>query len=176
MTDESESAEVPEDFEEELEELDDDLAVDPDEEDLLAEDLVVDELVETVVEADLEEEDEDEEAEAEEPRPARRTDEAEEDEDEEADPDDVEADLDTILRERLASADEDDDEEDDDEGGLITDFAGESNEMVCPGCFLLIRESQIGPPGNRQCPSGEEICPAIEAFDRAVPAPSSRRR
>ena len=80
-----------------------------------------------------------------------------EDEDDEDD-DEVEADLDTILKERLASADDEDDEEEEDEG-VITTAEGDripskqEDEILCEGCFLLVRESQYDTRDNvPSCP------------------------
>ena len=71
---------------------------------------------------------------------------SDDDEDDEDD-DDVEADLDTILKERLSSAEEDEEEEEEDEG-IITTAEGDripskqEDEILCEGCFLLVKESQ----------------------------------
>ena len=62
------------------------------------------------------------------------------DDEDEPDPDDVEADLDTILKDRIASADDEDDEEDGAEfgssAGARTPPKTES-EFVCTSCFLV---------------------------------------
>ena len=60
-------------------------------------------------------------------------------------------------KKRSASDDDDDDEPE----GRAPD------EHICNLCFLLVRESQLGPKGNRSCPSGEleSDCPAIAFFD-----------
>src|SRR4051812_3560345 len=90
-----------------------------------------------------------------------------EDDDEVADPDDVEADLDAILKVRIAAADDDDDE---DEAEVVDKNAPEApdgvtpkkaNEFVCTGCFLLVNRGQFGPAENMTCPVGEADCPAI---------------
>jgi len=90
-----------------------------------------------------------------------------EDDDEVADPDDVEADLDAILKVRIAAAD---DEEDEDEAEVVDKNAPEApdgvtpkkaNEFVCTGCFLLVNRGQFGPADNMTCPVGEADCPAI---------------
>ena len=79
------------------------------------------------------------------------------DEDEDEDDDEVEADLDTILKERLSSADDEDDEEEDE--GVITTAEGDripskqEDEILCEGCFLLVRESQYDTRDNvPSCP------------------------
>jgi hypothetical protein len=98
-------------------------------------------------------------------------DEVEED-DEVADPDDVEADLDAILKVRIAAAD---DEEDEDEAEVVDKNAPEApdgvtpkkaNEFVCTGCFLLVNRGQFGPPGSMTCPVGEADCPAIAQLSK----------
>lgn len=83
-----------------------------------------------------------------------------EDEDEDEDmvaPDDVEADLDTILKDRLvAEQDEDENEEEEpEEKGDAPDRLQpkRADERLCPNCFLLVRQ---GAPG---CPIGDDECP-----------------
>ena len=93
------------------------------------------------------------------------------DDDEEEDDDDVEADLDTILKERLATTD-DEDEDDEDVVTVVTKDRRDtssgkgSDEILCNNCFLIIKESQLGPAGVRTCPSGadETDCAAIIHF------------
>jgi hypothetical protein len=87
---------------------------------------------------------------------------ADEEEDEDEDlvtPDDVEADLDTILKDRLASSDETDDE---DEGQVEVDDRGDTvdrlqpkrpDEQHCPKCFLLVRRTAPA------CPMDDDDCP-----------------
>jgi hypothetical protein len=147
----------PDAIEEELDEdaLDDD-AIDPDIEDddavLVVDAVDEDEVVEEV------------------PARARKRVVEDEDDEEDVDPDDVEADLDTILKDRIAAADEDDDDEDDvieparpAEGpdGVVPKRA---NEFMCTGCFLLVNRGQFGPENDMQCPVGESECPAIDAL------------
>ncbi|MFP5487648.1 MAG: DUF4193 family protein, partial [Acidimicrobiia bacterium] len=76
-------------------------------------------------------------------------------------PDDVEADLDTILKDRMVAADDDDDDDDDDDVPA-TDERGESidglqpkraDEILCSSCFLLVRPNAPG------CPVGDDDCP-----------------
>jgi hypothetical protein len=96
-----------------------------------------------------------------------------EDDDEVADPDDVEADLDAILKVRIAAADDDEDE---DEAEVVDKNAPEApdgvtpkkaNEFVCTGCFLLVNRGQFGPADNMTCPVGEADCPAITQLSKA---------
>jgi hypothetical protein len=110
--------------------------------------------------------------------PVKKRAEDEEDDEEELDPDDVEADLDTILKDRIAAADEDEDDEELEEQPKTADAPDgvvpkRANEFMCPGCFLLVNRGQFGPESNLQCPVGESECPAIGLLQTA-PAPSSR--
>ncbi|CAM8625261.1 Protein of unknown function DUF4193 [Acidimicrobiia bacterium] len=91
------------------------------------------------------------------------------DDEEEVDPDDVEADLDAILKDRIAAAD--DDEEEDEEVVPETKSPAEvaegvtpkkANEFTCTGCFLLVNRGQFGPAEQMTCPVGESDCPAIK--------------
>ena len=100
--------------------------------------------------------DEDEDDDDEIPAGARPSSDDEEDEDE--DDDEVEADLDTILKERLSSAEDEDEEEEEDEG-VITTAEGDripskqEDEILCEGCFLLVKESQYDTRDNvPSCP------------------------
>jgi len=156
--------------------------------DLEGEDLegeLVEDLEEVLVEAVLEDE-EDEEAAADAALAARPKREDEEDEEEDLNPDDVEADLDAILKDRIAAAD--DDEEDDEEvvpePRAPADIAEgvtpkKANEFMCTGCFLLVNRGQFGAPGSMHCPVGEAECPAIlhiesGALDRQVKAATKK--
>ena len=83
---------------------------------------------------------------------------------EDIDPDNVEADLDTILKDRLAAGDdEDEDEETPDPSPEATGQVApkRDNEWTCEGCFLIVSSSQFGPRDNPRCPSGEEPCPSL---------------
>ena len=84
--------------------------------------------------------------------------EGEEDDDEDlVDPDDVEADLDTILKDRMVAAD---DEGDDDEEELEVDDRGDPvdriqpkrpGEFVCQSCFLVKHPSQLADDRRMLC-------------------------
>ncbi|MBI5088877.1 MAG: hypothetical protein HZB15_08480, partial [Actinobacteria bacterium] len=83
-----------------------------------------------------------------------------EDEDEDDDmlaPDDVEADLDTILKDRLVAVEDEtnEDEEEPEERGEQADRLQpkRADEQLCPSCFLLVR--QTAP----MCPVGDDDCP-----------------
>jgi hypothetical protein len=158
-------------IDDDLDDLDDTMDV----EDLDAEDL--DESVledEELEEEELVLEDEDTDvAVVEEPPRARKKRDEEEDDEEELDPDDVEADLDTILKDRIAaSEDEDEDEDLEEQEPRATGEAVDgvqpkkANEFTCTGCFLLVHPGQFGPPDHLECPVGESVCPAIEVLER----------
>lgn len=92
--------------------------------------------------------------------PARKSVAAGEDEDEDDDmlaPDDVEADLDTILKDRLVAVEDEtnEDEEEPEERGEQADRLQpkRADEQLCPSCFLLVR--QTAP----MCPVGDDECP-----------------
>jgi hypothetical protein len=117
----------------------------------------------------------DEAVEEEEEAPPARAKREDDEEDDEADPDDVEADLDTILKDRIAAADDEDEE--DEEVVPEPRATGEvaegvtpkkANEFMCTGCFLLVNPGQFGAPGHMTCPVGEAVCPAIEQLEAKV--------
>lgn len=92
--------------------------------------------------------------------PARKSVVASEDEDEDDDmlaPDDVEADLDTILKDRLVAVEDEtnEDEEEPEERGEAADRLQpkRADEQLCPSCFLLVR--QTAP----MCPVDADDCP-----------------
>jgi hypothetical protein len=152
--------ELDEDFEEE--ELAPDLDEEELDEDVLADDELEtdDEFGEVPLDDDALETDEDADAAGTEAAatPVKRKKAAEEeDDDDELDPDDVEADLDTILKDRIAAADDLEDEEDEEEE---EDLSGEStgrvqpktdSEFVCKSCFLVKRVSQRVPGTDDLC-------------------------
>jgi hypothetical protein len=108
--------------------------------------------------------DEDEEEPA--PLPTKARSDDDEDDEDDVDPDDVEEDLDTILRDRIAAgADEDDDDDEEapvddrsDGGDRVAPRAAE--EFSCTECFLLVRRSQFSAK-RTDCPGGldGEDCP-----------------
>ncbi|MCY3663563.1 MAG: DUF4193 family protein [bacterium] len=114
---------------------------------------------------DLEEDEEEQVPE----RSAKRTPQAEGEFDDEVDPDNLEADLNTILRDRIAAGDdvEDDEEAGEVETGQPAELLGSvtprrDDEWLCEGCFLLVSKSQLGSRTEPRCPSGEEICPSLD--------------
>lgn len=157
----------------EVEAVEDDLDEDALEEDGLDDDLVDDDvLVDEVVDVDVEVEDEDDIAEEPVARVRKRGDDDDDDEDE-ADPDDVEADLDAILKDRIAAVEEEEDEEEEEAAPRAADtpdgvIPKRANEFTCTGCFLLVNRGQFGPPGDMRCPVGESECPAIDLLQDAV--------
>jgi hypothetical protein len=152
LTEDAEFDEVEVEPEEVLdpEELDDELL--EDEEDEFTE-LATDDDDDSIPSEDGEDE---EEAEAE-PAGRRVAGEEEDDDDELVDADDIEADLDTILKERLVAAEE---EPDDDEEELEVDERGEPlerlqprrpGEFVCQSCFLVKHPSQLADANRLLC-------------------------
>ncbi len=143
----------------------DDLAAEPDADELDADELDEEALEEddefAELEGDFDEldeatEDEEDLATA---GPVRRSVGAEdEDEDDELlTPDDVEADLDTILKDRLVASDDEgneDDEEPEDRAEQSDRLQPKrADESLCPSCFLLVRQSAPN------CPVGDDDCP-----------------
>jgi hypothetical protein len=127
---------------------------------------------EVVLDDEPDEEEEAAEATADTPKARKKVADDEDDEDE-LDPDDVEADLDTILKDRIAaSEDEEEDEELEEQPTRVTGEAVDgvlpkkANEFTCTGCFLLVHPGQFGPPDNMECPVGESACPAIDKLKR----------
>ncbi len=91
--------------------------------------------------------------------PRRRASEEEDEDEDLLAPDDVEADLDTILKDRLVTADETSEDEDDeveaDERGGDGDRLQPKrpDEQLCSSCFLLVRRNAPN------CPVGDDSCP-----------------
>lgn len=177
MADDEEITSEPD---EEFEEVEEEADIDPAE-------LDEDELDEDVLEADddfvaldddfvaAEDDDEDDDETS---GPVRRSVPTGEDEDEDDDiiaPDDVEADLDTILKGKIASEDDLDDDDEEEEEALVVPVkkpapveqadgvtAKQEGEFTCPGCFMVVHPRQFGRRVNPTCPSGEEDCPGIQ--------------
>ncbi|MXW42368.1 MAG: hypothetical protein F4138_04460 [Acidimicrobiia bacterium] len=85
---------------------------------------------------------------------------------EDIDPDNVEADLDTILKDRLAASDDEADEEEEvaepTSNAVSQVKPKKENEWTCQGCFLIVNSAQFGPRNSPRCPSGEDPCPSLE--------------
>ncbi len=157
FTEEEFEVEEPDEFADEPEDFEG--PEDPGEEDLDPEIDLDGEIDEYVVTEDVDVEEEEEAAPA--PRARKVTD--DDDEEEEQDPDDVEADLEAILRDRMAAT-EDEEEDDSDEGGadsLDVPPGPRGDEFVCTSCFLLVNRSQFGSAKDPRCPMGEPECPSI---------------
>lgn len=152
---------LPVDIDEDLdaEDLDEDLVVD----DALDEDALVGEEVLVEDAAAVVEEDEDDDAAATD-RPTRTTAAAGDDDEDTPDPDDVEADLDTILKDRIAAGDDEDDEEEEEKPGRVTKGTDDdgtdggsrvaprkAGEFVCSSCFLVKPNMQLADPKNKLC-------------------------
>ena len=141
----------------EAEDLDDEVLADDDLED---DDIVTDDVAK----------DEEEVASVDPVRGKARTSDDDDEDDDEADPDDVEEDLDTILRDRIASG-VDDDEDDDEDAPVEPSESGErvspkaATEYACPECFLLVRQSQFS-ARRSDCPGGLDgnDCPMKAQF------------
>lgn len=94
---------------------------------------------------------------------ARRKASEDEDDDDLTTPDDVEADLDTILKDRLVAADdapaEDEEDQEVDERAPDGDALQprRADEELCQSCFLLVRRSAPN------CPVGDDACPIFAA-------------
>jgi hypothetical protein len=159
MADDDEEAMEPnEEFEEELEEegpaelSDDDL----DEEALVEDDEFAEDDAFEGDEASDDEEDEDAETEG----PVRKSVSSDEDDDDDdmIAPDDVEADLDTILKDRLVAANDEGGEDEEDEPEDRSESSDRlqpkrADEQLCPSCFLLVRHNApICPVGDDECP------------------------
>lgn len=154
---------VVDDVEEDEEHIDpDDAEAEPDDVDPeeLDEDLEDGEFAEGDDEFESDDEDfsgDDEEEGDEAPIARRPTD--EEDDDDLTTPDDVEADLDTILKDRLVAAEdvpeEDDEEQEVDERSPDGDALQprRADEEMCTSCFLLVRRAAPN------CPVGDDGCP-----------------
>jgi hypothetical protein len=129
-------------------------------EDLDAEELV-DELEDDLDDDFVAVEDDVEDDDAKTAGPVRKSVAAGEDEDDDDDmiaPDDVEADLDTILKDRLVAVDDDageDEDEEPEERGESADRLQpkRADEQLCSNCFLLVRQTAPG------CPVGDDACP-----------------
>ncbi len=160
---------MPKDDDENLVETEDEFETDDeptevDEEELDEADLAVDEDdddFETDDESFEEDEDDDDEASAKD-GPVRKSVKTDDDDDDDDDdiiaPDDVEADLDTILKDRMVTVEDDANDDDEDEPEEKGDPGDRlqpkrADEQLCSTCFLLVRQSAPG------CPIGDDDCP-----------------
>ncbi len=164
MADDEEVIGPDEDFEEEADEEEPAELTDEDlDEEALVEDDEFGEIedpfdADADVDVDVDVEDEDDDAETE--GPVRKSVATEEDDDDDdiIAPDDVEADLDTILKDRLVAADDEGGEDEEDEPEDRSESSDRlqpkrADERLCPSCFLLVRNSApICPVGDDECP------------------------
>jgi len=131
--------------EEPAEEFDEELSDGPGDEEFDLEDVEADEDSNIPKEGDEDDED-DEDG----PKPAAGS----EDDEDEPDPGDVEADLDEILRDRIAAGDDEEEEEGEGEVTLVPtsgDVEGRrESETHCPNCFLLVTTDTVTDTG--ECP------------------------
>lgn len=76
---------------------------------------------------------------------------------EEEDDDELEADLDAILRDRIAAEEDDDEDDDEIQAGVVSPAASptpeglverQDTEMHCPHCFLLIQAESVSETGE----------------------------
>ena len=93
---------------------------------------------------------------------------ADDDDDEEVHPSDVEADLEEILRERIAASDDDDDDEENasSQSKTVSVAPPRSDEWTCNQCFLIVSMTQFGLRADPVCPSGEQPCESIKRIFR----------
>lgn len=116
--------------------------------------------------ADKDDEDDEDDEDEDAPTPPKAGD--EEEDDDEADPDDVEADLDTILKDRIAAGDDEEEEDEEEVAPQPADTTGErvapkrEDEWTCQGCFLIVSARQFGKRSDPRCPSGEDPCPSLK--------------
>jgi len=110
---------------------------------------------------DDDDEDDDEESSTESRR--RAANDGDDDDEEMVNPDDVEADLDTILKDRMVTVTVDDDDEEEtpvvEERGEVAEGVKpkRADEQMCPSCFLLVRSNAPA------CPVGDDDCPILSA-------------
>jgi hypothetical protein len=162
---------------------------DLDEEDLDEEDLDEEDLDEEVLDDDLAGDDlvdgaeavsDAEEEDADAVPAARRRPRAEDDEEEEEDidPDDVEADLDTILKERVASSDDEEEDEEveaDAPGDAERVPAKTADEFTCETCFMIVHPRQFGRLGGLRCPEGYDPCGSMSKVEAMLKKAAKQR-
>jgi hypothetical protein len=158
---ETDEAELEEEPDEEFD--DEELLDDDDVEDIAVVDDDDDEVAAVEVVDDLDEDADD----AEPVVVAKKVGEEEEEDEDDDDPDDVEADLDTILKDRIAAGDDLDDEEEEevpdrnDPDAADGVAAKKEGEFTCSLCFLIVHPRQFGRRDRLVCPEGYDTCPSI---------------
>ena len=90
------------------------------------------------------------------------------DDDDDVHPSDVEADLEEILRDRIAASDDNDDDDEGEDDAKPTSVVAppRPDEWTCNQCFLIVSVTQFGSRSHPVCPSGEEPCESIERILR----------
>ena len=155
--------------EEEL--LEDELGEDELEDDLLDGELVVEDVAAVVDGDDDDDDDSDEVPKALRKRPGTEDD---DDDDDVLGEDDVEADLDTILKDRIAAgSDEEEDDEakpdDRQEGDAAERVAAKTaEEFSCATCFMIVHPRQFGRREHLTCPEGYDPCPSIKEVEKRL--------
>lgn len=153
----AEDDEAADEFDEDAVDVVVDLDADELDADVLEADLVADEPL--VDEADVVEDVVVDEVDDAPERPARVVAAGEDDEDQ-PDPDDVEADLDTILKDRIAAGDDEEEEEEEEPIGRSGDDGTEggtrvaprkAGEFVCSSCFLVKPNTQLADAKKKLC-------------------------
>ncbi len=118
---------------------------------------------------DKDEDDEDDEDDV--PTAGATTAAGDDDEDDDLNPDDVEADLNAILKDRIAAGDDEDEEDSAPQpttvsGGRVA--AKGDDEFTCTTCFMIHHPRQFGRPGNLSCPEGYDPCDGIAVVEAAI--------
>ncbi len=165
--------------------LDEDIDIDADDVDTADEDELSEEDLDDELDEDVDlpgtdddavvGDDDDEEDEDDVPTARRKPASDDDDDDEEDDdPDDVEADLDAILKDRIAAGTDDDEEEDEVPEGTTDPDVGErvaaksAEEFTCTGCFMIVHPRQFGRAGRLECPEGYDPCPSIKIVEQRL--------
>lgn len=101
-----------------------------------------------------------------------------EEDDEEFDSDDVEADLDAILKDRIAASTDDEDEDEDQPAAGDEDREGvtakSAEEFTCTTCFMIVHPRQFGCRGNLACPEGYSPCSSIPIVEKKLNAAAKK--
>ena len=158
-------------------EIEEELEEELDDEELLEDDELVDDEIEGEIDADAVVDDEDEDEDGEVPKALRKrpgTPDDEDDDDGTIGEDDVEADLDTILKDRIAAgSDEDDEDEAEAEekpepGDTERVAAKTAEEFSCSTCFMIVHPRQFGRKDHLTCPEGYDPCPSIKEVEKRL--------
>ena len=113
--------------------------------------------------ADDDDDDDDDDDESSTKSRRRAANDGDDDDEDMVNPDDVEADLDTILKDRMVTVTVDDDDEEEtpvvEERGEVVEGVKpkRADEQMCPSCFLLVRSNAPA------CPVGDDDCPILSA-------------